>query len=382
MGPGFRLPAGRRLDRTEETDPDLNKTGLYIHFPFCRRACYYCHFFKKKYARNLVDIYIKNLLKEIRLRKDHEQFLDTIYFGGGSPSLLDTPQLGTIMTAVASNFSLAKNAEITLEANPEDVTKQQLKEFHGLGINRLCIGVQSFQENDLRCLKRNHSAAQAVQAITMARNTGFANISIDLIIGLESQTTKSMELNFRAIEKFKPAHLSIYILEGVPSKRPPLGGGPRSENNDRDAKLYFQARQSLLDLDYEHYEVSNYCLPGSASRHNLKYWQNKPYIALGPSAAGFLEGRDYRNCFDLNKYYAALEQGKLPQTRIKQLDPNLRRIITGLRLLDGIPASAFKSFPAPTDFLLSEGFLVRRGRNLTVPHSKILLLNDILTYFL
>jgi oxygen-independent coproporphyrinogen-3 oxidase len=370
------------LDRAEALDPDLKKTGLYIHFPFCRRTCFYCHFFKKTYEKDLADLYIKYLLKEIRLRKNHELVVDTIYVGGGSPSLLKTGQLQSIMESVNRNFHLAANAEITLEANPEDITKQQLKAFRGLGINRLSIGVQSFQEQDLRFLKRNHSAAQAVQAIAMARDANFANVNIDLIIGLESQTLKSLELNFRVIEALKPTHISVYILEGVPLKRPPLGGVSRSKNDDRDVRLYFHARQNLLNMNYQHYEVSNYCLPGKVSRHNLKYWQNRPYIGVGASAAGFLDGRDYRNHSDLKKYYAALKQGKLPQTRIKQMDPVRRQIITGLRLLEGIPAAAFKPFAAATDFLLKEGFLIRRSRNLAVPPEKILLLNEILGYFI
>ena len=326
-------------------------------------------------------MYVHYLLEEINLRKNQKLALDSVYLGGGSPSLLTSRQLQLVFNAIARHFRLASNAEITLEANPEDITKQQLKAFHGLGINRLSIGVQSFQELDLRFLKRTHSAAQAVHAVTMARKAGFANISIDLIIGLESQTYKSMELNFHTIEELKPSHISVYILEGVPSNRPPLGGGARSENNDRDAHLYFQTRQSLLNMGYQHYEVSNYCLPGQASRHNLKYWQNQPYIGLGASAAGYLNGRDYKNFPDLKKYYAALEQEKLPQTRTKQMDPTVRRIITGLRLLKGIPASVFKPFSVPTDFLLAEGFLVRSGPNLALPPDKILLLNEILGYF-
>ncbi len=350
----------------------MKKTGLYIHFPFCRRTCFYCHFFKRKYARNLVDLYIKYLLKEIRLRKDHELVLDTVYIGGGSPSLLNPRQLRFVLNAVARHFHLASSAEITLEANPEDISKQQLKSLRDLGVNRLSIGVQSFQEQDLRFLQRTHSAAQGIQAITLAREAGFTNISIDLIIGLETQTAKSMGLNFHTIEKLKPAHISVYILEGV----------PRPQNDDRDAKFYFQARQNLLTVGYQHYEVSNYCLPGKASRHNLKYWQNQPYSALGPSAAGFLAGRDYKNFPDLNKYYAALDKGILPEKKTTPLQPQLRRIITGLRLLGGIPSSIFKPFAVPTDFLLAEGFLVHRGPNIAVPPEKILLLNEILGYFL
>jgi oxygen-independent coproporphyrinogen-3 oxidase len=343
----------------------LKKTGLYIHFPFCRRACFYCHFFKKTFAKDLSDHYIKYLIKEARLRKNDDLALDTVYVGGGSPSLISPGQLQLILNAMARYFRLASSVEITLEANPEDIGKQQLKAFQGLGVNRLSIGVQSF-------LKRTHSATQAELAVELAREAGFANISIDLIIGLESQTAKSMELNFRAIEKFKPAHISVYILEGV----------PRPISDDRDARLYFQARQALIDLGYEHYEVSNFCRPGKASQHNLKYWCNQPYVGIGASAAGYMDGIDYRNFSNLEKYHIALQSGKMPQARIGQMDPAKRRIITGLRLLDGIPASAFNLFSTSTDFLLSEGFLVRRGRNIAVPPEKILLLNEILGYFM
>lgn len=349
----------------------MKKTGLYIHFPFCRRACFYCHFFKKKFQPDLADLYLRYLAGEIRLRREPGLAVDTVYIGGGSPSLLTAKQLGEIMAAAANHYCLAKNAEITLEANPEDLSAPQLKEFRRAGVNRLSIGVQSFQERDLRCLKRNHSAAQSVLAVDLARDAGFANISLDLIIGLETQTIKSMELNFRIIEKFKPAHVSVYILEGV----------PRPTADERDVRLYFHARNSLLDLGYDHYEVSNFCRPGKASRHNVKYWKDQPYIGLGPSAAGFIDGVDYRNHADVNKYGAAIRTGRPPHVKTRQMDPDKRRIITGLRLLDGIPASSFKLFSAPTDFLLAEGFLVRRGKNITVPPEKILLLSEVLGYF-
>lgn len=318
------------------------------------------------------DLYIKYLLKEINLRKNHELVLDTIYFGGGSPSLLTAAQLAAIMEAATINYNLGNNTEITLEANPEDLSAPQLREFHRAGINRLSIGVQSFQKHDLRCLKRSHNAAQAEHAVDLALDAGFTNFSLDLIIGLESQTDKSMTLNFHTIEKLKPSHISVYILEGV----------PRIENDDHDARLYFQSRKSLLAIGYQHYEVSNYCRPGKASRHNLKYWQNQPYIGLGASAAGYLNGCDYKNFSDLKKYYTALGKGILPEQKIPPLQPDLRRVITGLRLLDGIPASAFKPFSIPTDFLLSESLLIRRGANLSVPPKKILLLNEILGYFI
>jgi oxygen-independent coproporphyrinogen-3 oxidase len=350
----------------------LKKAGLYIHFPFCRRSCFYCHFFKKKHRQSSVDEYLATLGQEIRQRRDPGLCLDTLYIGGGSPSLLTAAQLESIMAAAANNYNLSKNAEITLEANPEDLDGPRCKAFRRAGVNRLSIGVQSFHDRDLRFLKRTHDASQAERAVEQARDAGFTNISLDLIIGLETQTSGSMKLNFRQIEALKPTHVSVYILEGV----------PRPAADERDARLYFQTRQSLLALGYDHYEVSNFCRPGKAARHNLKYWRNEPYIGVGASAAGFLDGRDYRNQNNLKKYCAALDKGVLPEQKTAPLQPALRRIITGLRLLDGIPASAFKPFPAPTDFLLAEGFLLRRGKNIAVPPEKILLLNEILGYFI
>jgi oxygen-independent coproporphyrinogen-3 oxidase len=350
----------------------LKKAGLYIHFPFCRRTCFYCHFFKKAHDRDQADRYMQRLLRELELRQDRELVVDTVYFGGGSPSLLSGGQLRRLLRAVQKNFILAPECEISLEANPDDVSPQSLDTFRRLGINRLSLGVQSFQEPDLRALARTHSALQAAQAVAMARAAGFADISIDMIIGLEAQTSASLSANGRMIAALNPTHVSVYILEGVP--RPP--------SDEFAARLYFETREDLLAMGYRHYEVSNYCLPGHASRHNLKYWQDGPYIGLGASACGYGHGRDYKNVSDLKKYGAALDNGRLPQTRIQRIAPDKRRIITGLRLLDGLPASCFMAHHAAVDFLLAEGLLIRRGENLAVPPERILLLNEILGYFI
>ncbi|HEX7502214.1 MAG TPA: radical SAM family heme chaperone HemW [Acidobacteriota bacterium] len=354
----------------------MKKAGLYIHFPFCRRACFYCHFFKIKHLPDRVEKYLAHVRREMRLRRDPGLAPDSVYLGGGSPSLLEAAQLAGILEAAAKYFRPAAGAEITLEANPDDLTPSRLRGWRDAGVNRLSIGVQSFQEGDLRFLKRTHGAIQAIRAVEMAREAGFANVGIDLMIGLPTQTQPSMKENFRVVGTLRPAHVSVYILENVPSS---AAGDP---SPDRDARLYDQARRALLDLGFEHYEVSNFCRPGKASRHNLKYWRMEPYVGLGPSAAGYLYGREYRNVSGLNKYGAAVRGGSLPQVKTRQWDPAKRRIITGLRLLAGIPAQAFASFPLETGFLLGEGFLCRRGRNIAVPPEKILLLNEILGYFI
>jgi oxygen-independent coproporphyrinogen-3 oxidase len=350
----------------------LKKAGLYVHFPFCRRACFYCHFFKKQLRPDRVESYLADLLREMRLRRDPGLAPDSVYIGGGSPSLLEADQVAGILEAAAQHFRPAAGAEITMEANPDDLAPDRLRGWRAAGVNRLSIGAQSFQERDLRFLKRTHGAAQAARGVSLAREAGFANVGVDLIIGLPTQTPQSLERNFKMIGTLKPSHVSVYILEGV----------PRPAADDRDARLYFRSRRALLDLGFQHYEVSNFCRPGKASRHNLKYWRMEPYVGLGPSAAGYLDGADYRNGANLGTYGAAVRGGRLPQVKMKQLDPARRRIITGLRLLAGIPAASFAAFPGPTEFLLREGFLCRRGRTIAVPPEKILLLNEILGYFI
>lgn len=353
----------------------MNKAGLYIHFPFCRRACFYCHFFKKKLRPDLVDGCLRHLEMEMELRRDPGLTADTVYIGGGSPSLLNAGQVSRLLETAAKRFRIEGKSEITMEANPEDLELPLLKGLRAAGVNRLSIGCQSFQERDLAFLKRTHDAARGSRAVEMARAAGLANVSLDLIIGLPTQTARTLDANFRVVETLRPSHVSVYILEGVP--RPEAEG-----RDDRDARLYFQARQALLDLGFQHYEVSNFCKPGKASRHNLKYWRMKPYVGLGPSAAGFLAGLDSRNVPDLKRYGLAVAARELPQVKTRPLDPAKRRIITGLRLLGGIPDSAFQEFSAATAFLLQEGLLVRTGKNLAVPPEKILLLNEILSYFI
>lgn len=350
----------------------MKPAGLYVHFPFCRRACFYCHFFKRPYREAEAGAWLRLACREMEMRRDPARAVDSVYFGGGSPSLLAPGQVSRLLQAAARHFRLAPACEVTLEANPEDLTPSRLQGLRRAGVNRLSVGVQSFQDRDLRFLRRSHDAAAAFAAAAMAGDAGLANVSLDLMAGLPTQTARSMEANVRDIEALKPAHVSVYILEGV----------PRPESGERDAQLYIKARRALTDLGYRHYEVSNFCRSGRDSRHNLKYWRMGSYIGIGPSAAGFLDGRDYRNVSDLGRYSVALSRGALPETRTRRLDPVRRRIITGLRLLPGLPASAFAAFPRETAFLLQEGLLARNRRNLAVPEEKILLLNEILGYFI
>jgi len=349
-------------------------TGVYIHFPFCRRCCFYCHFVKHPYEQEPADAYIRALIREIRLKTNHGLVIDSIYFGGGSPSLLSGSQLGEIMEELSRHYRISRDAEISLEANPEDIEPQKLKEFVSLGINRLSLGVQSFNCHDLDYLGRNHTIDQSLEAIGHARSAGLENLNIDFIISLPGQTRVRLEENFTRAAQLEIPHISAYILEGV------MEG---EEKDRRDHELYFFTREFLGNLGYDHYEVSNFSKgPARRSRHNLKYWQNLEYMALGLGASGFEESRDYKNYADFPSYYQSIEEGKLPIQESSFPDLKIRRIVMGLRLFQGIHRSAFEDYPGPLEMLLANGVLIRSGKNLAVAPEKMLLLNEILTYFL
>ena len=353
----------------------MKKTGIYLHFPFCRRRCFYCHFFKVAYDRSLASRYIAALVREIELKKDLRAEIGTVYIGGGSPSLLAPAELGKILAAIRRCFAVESLAETTLEANPEDLSGLKLRFYRRAGINRLSIGVQSFCDMDLLFLKRNHTAAEAEKAIDRALAAGYENINADLMIGLPGQTLSFIDRNVAKLRQLSVPHVSVYLLEGV-------ARGKRGNDDSRDHRLYHHARRRLDESGYRQYEVSNFSREGARCRHNLAYWQDGSYIGIGASAAGYGQGTDYRNRTGLAGYLARLEGGKMPATARRLIDPRIRRIITGLRLTDGIPAALFDHFPDPLRFLLENGLLIRKKGNIAVPPKKILLLNEILGYFL
>jgi oxygen-independent coproporphyrinogen-3 oxidase len=350
-----------------------NKVGIYIHIPFCKRGCFYCHFFKREYDPGLVDKYIRALAAEIRLRSNPGYVVDSIYIGGGSPSLLQEHHAAAVMGAVNDHFKMEPSVECTLEVNPEDISENKLRCWKEIGINRLSIGTQSFVQEDLIYLKRTHDVRQSIKAIEYALKMGFTNINTDFIISLPTQTRQTLKDNFSVLKNYNIPHVSAYLLEEVEESK---------EREARDNDLYFFTRDFLGQLGYTHYEISNFCRPNSQSRHNLKYWKNENYIGIGLSAAGYEHGLDYKNTIDFDDYFERINQRKLPQAEIDASDPEVRAIVMGLRLLEGISIDYFKDFREESDFLLSNGFLVRRDCRIAVNPGKLLLLNEILTYFI
>jgi oxygen-independent coproporphyrinogen-3 oxidase len=316
--------------------------GIYIHIPFCKQACHYCNFHFST-SMKLKNGFLQALLNEISLQNNFlpADVVETIYFGGGTPSLLSGNEIKTILDTINTNFSVATDAEITLEANPDDITDEKLDAWKQARVNRMSIGIQSFFETDLKWMNRTHSAQQAEQSIKMVREAGFANLTIDLIFGTPTMTDRNWLHNVEKAIALNVPHLSCYSLTVEP--KTPLDsminkktvGGINSED---------QARQFLLLMEwltaagYEQYEISNYSLPGKRSRHNSSYWQGKNYLGLGPSAHSFNGSSRQWNISNNALYIQSLEKDIIPfEVEILTTTQKLNEwIMTALRTKEGI----------------------------------------------
>lgn len=320
--------------------------GIYLHIPFCAARCHYCNFATGGYEADLAERYVKALLTEIE-RADIRQrpamhTVDTIYFGGGTPTTLTADQFERILTLCRTKFAIAPEAEITAEANPGSVTLEYLQALRALGINRLSFGVQSFADDELQMIGRIHDAQGARAALQLARAAGFENISLDLIAGLPEQKMETWQRNLQEAFALAPPHLSVYLLELYPDA--PLlhrikRGELRAIDEDLTVEMYYALVDEAAKHGYAHYELSNWARPGSASRHNLKYWTGAPYWAFGISAAGYDGQTRWSNTRNLHEYLAKLESGASPIAEVTKLDDEDRQsenLFLRLRLQDGV----------------------------------------------
>ena len=299
--------------------------GVYIHIPFCKSRCSYCDFATDVYKNNeVVERYVSALCSEIQNSKFKIQNLcDTIYFGGGTPSLLTPKQLEKILNTIGDKFDFKENVEFTLEMNPGTVSLQQLRGFRSLGVNRASFGVQTFDDRALKILARGHNADDARKTFELLREAGFENISFDLIGGLPNQSLKDWEQNLNEALAMNPEHLSLYLLEiheGTPlaeqirSDRQPL------PDEDLAGEMYEMITEKVSTNGFEQYEISNFAKPGFESKHNNKYWLCEPVIGFGVSAHSF-DGTNTRwsNERDTNEYVSLIERGKPPTASIENL---------------------------------------------------------------
>lgn len=306
----------------------MSSIGIYIHFPFCKKKCIYCDFYSTT-KLDEIPIYLNALKLEIqkRIEKLLEERLikaneiDTIFFGGGTPSLLQPQQYETILGLLKQYFSIQEDVEITIECNPRASDAKYFAELRQLGINRISIGVQSFLDPELRFLGRIHTSEDALYTIEQAQKH-FDNVSIDLIFGLPKQTIENVEYSLRAACEFDLKHISVYSLiyeEGTPLYEKLASGTISPLDDELSAEMYLFISSFLHKRAFEHYEISNYAKYGFRCRHNLKYWLLQDTLAFGPSAVGYLNNMRYKNTTSLNEYIQKLQCGILPESFIEQL---------------------------------------------------------------
>jgi oxygen-independent coproporphyrinogen-3 oxidase len=334
--------------------------GLYLHVPFCSVRCSYCDFYLVAGRRPATERFVDALRREIAAAGPRlaGRPVDTIHFGGGTPSLLPADGLASILAAIRSSFRVADGAEIALEANPEDLDRPRLERLASTGVNRIAIGVQSLDDRCLRAMRRVHTARQALEALAAARQAGIPSVAADLMLGLPGQGAGAALDGIGRVIGAGADHVSIYLLEVHPRTR--LGraialGRTAPMGDDETAGLYGEAAARLEAADLGQYEISNFARPGHRSRHNLRYWTDGEYLGLGPSAHSYMDGRRWRNAADLRAYLEAGGAG-CPR-RAEPGGPAARgaeALCAGLRLVDGVDLVRLRerygdAIPAPDD---------------------------------
>ena len=329
--------------------PAERPLGVYLHVPFCVQKCAYCHFAidPGRPADSRRDRYLTALDTEIRASAGG--VADTLYFGGGTPSLVAPAQIGGLITTVKSRYALAADTEVTLEANPRDLDQRGYSDLRAAGVTRLSLGVQSFNDDVLREMFRDHTGDDATAAVRAARAAGFRNLSMDLILGWPGETSERFHASVRRLLDLGPDHVSLYVLETdgkTVVEHRARAGTLNLPDDDLVADLFNEAEDALSADGLHAYEISNFARPGFESRHNLKYWDDGPFHAFGMAAHGFEAGVRYWNEATFGKYCAAVEAegsaraGERALSRKERLE---EAVMTGLRVRRGIDRTAFRA---------------------------------------
>ena len=326
----------------------MSGAGLYLHIPFCSSRCSYCDFATGLYKQELAERYVRALVADIRSSRYFGDSVDTIYFGGGTPSLLAPSQLELVLATLHECFKIDSKSEITLEINPGSVDQEKLRAFRSLGVNRASFGAQTFDDAELAKLGRSHTTADTLKTLADLRSVGFENVSFDLIAGLPGQTLAGWQRNITQALELHPEHLSFYLLEvhsGTPLADHIRRGIQPEPDDDLAGLMYQWMLEQAADAGYEHYEISNLCRPGFHSRHNVKYWTADPYYGFGCSAHSY-DGaaRRWSNQRDVLKYVDVIESGEsavVDEQQLSRIDMRAEALFLGMRLMKGIDLRAF-----------------------------------------
>lgn len=358
-------------------------TGLYIHLPFCKQKCKYCDFASFAGQENLVEPYLDALSKEAACSPVKN--FQTLYVGGGTPSLLSADQLAALCQVIVQNFGpIAAFSESTLEANPESLTPQKIAVLREFGFNRLSLGLQSFNDAELKTIGRVHNAATFLKAYQTARQGGFTNINVDLIAGLPGQTLDSFLHSLAQVVSLSPEHLSVYGLQ-VEENTPLFESGFVCDQLLM-RRMLEQTHWRLEQAGYHHYEISNFAKPGREARHNTLYWHNGPYVGLGSSAASYTGGVRRQNTPSVSDYIRCMTEGKSPVVFSERLAGKAREgesVLLGLRLLDGLMLSSRQEqfFGKEIEKHIQNGLLERAGKKVKLTFEGLFLANEVFCSF-
>ena len=375
--------------------------GLYVHVPFCTSICNYCNFNRGLFDGPLKERYVAAVLQEIAMAAaaggEGPAFADTIFFGGGTPSLLEPDEIAAIVERCREAFAVIPSAEVTLEANPETVTVDRLAAFRRAGINRLSFGVQSFRDEDLQRLGRLHSAARARDAVGMARAAGFDNVSLDLMMWLPQQAIDDWLASIDDLIAVGPDHASLYLLElypHAPLRDAMQRGGWVQASDDDAAEMYLQAMTRLDDAGYEQYEISNVARPGRESVHNIKYWTDGEWLGFGPGAHSTRSRIRWRNLSSTADYVTAVRSGTAPVAErriLSRQDALEEALFTRLRLARGVDLDLLRStygvdvweqFGGELQPFVDGGLLIYDGAALRLTRAGMLVANEVMTVFI
>lgn len=373
----------------------MQALGVYIHIPFCVQKCVYCDFLSAPATKEKQRTYLEALKKEIEqeARNYTDYIIETVFFGGGTPSILKAEEIAECLTILKNNYQISDKAEITIEMNPGTATLEKLQGLRAAGVNRLSIGLQSAQNEELKLLGRIHTWEDFLQTYEMARAAGFTNINIDLMSALPGQSCETWEDTLQKVLALKPEHISAYslIIEEGTVLYDRLEQYPKIPTEEDDRFMYQRTKELLRVHGYERYEISNYALKGFESRHNTIYWTRKAYVGFGLGASSMVADRRWNNTTDMPTYLASDTQRKENMQSLSRQECMEEYMFLGLRMMQGVSAYGFyqkfgktmqEVYGVVIDKWIKEGYLQQKGDNLSLTDKGIDVSNVILADFL
>lgn len=356
--------------------------GLYIHIPFCKKKCNYCDFISYPDSQNLLNSYLESLYTE--MDKYSGKKIKTIYIGGGTPSVLTIPQIKDLFNNIRKIFSCSNLSEITFEANPESLNEEKVRTLKTCGVNRLSIGAQSLNDNDLKYLGRLHNSDDLYNILRIARKYEFTNLNIDLIYGLPGQTIDEWKALLKKSFELNMEHLSIYPLTIEDNTN--FCNRNIIVNEEDQARMYEYTIDNLKASGYEHYEISNWAKQGYRCKHNLIYWNNQEYIGIGVAAASYFEGKRYKNCLEIKNYIENIKRDENTLIECEEIDDNKRlveELILKLRCSFGVDLNEKinNKYSNKIEQLIGEKLIEKKGNNIALTKKGYLLANQVLKEF-